>query len=70
LLGAATVWTVVLLFAWTVHHFRSIRPAKITGRLMALVCVSPAFADAVDVQRRSYSPDLLRRLAEISERIR
>jgi hypothetical protein len=69
-LAAATVWAVVLLFVWTVHHFRSIRPAAITSRLMVLVRVSPAFVDAVDLQRRNYSPALLHTLAEISQRVR
>jgi hypothetical protein len=64
MLVAAGLWAVLLLFVCAVHQARSISPAEITRRWIALGRVAPAFVEAVEVQRRNYPPGLRQRISE------
>jgi hypothetical protein len=64
LLGGAGLWAVILLAVCAVQQANSISPAEITRRGMVLTRVSPAFVEAVDLQRRNYLPSLRQRISE------
>ncbi len=64
LLGAAGLWAIIFMAVVGAYQLKSISTVEITKYWIALVKVSPAFVNAVDLQRRKYPPSLRREIAE------